>query len=268
MTVDLLRAALEYAVAGRPVFPCDWRPGDHAKAPLVPSPGYHLATVDLQQIINWWGKWPWAMIGSPVPVDEVCIDVDPRKDGDIWALIDLVGLKDLPPTRTVISGRHDGGQHQFFLRPVGDYESARFPRGIDLKDAGKGYTILPPSVHPDTGGLYFYRAGTEHLCTALPTEIHDLLLKRPKPKFVWTGTTSSKSKHKGMVAKVAAEPEGNRQPLGFWAANRLVEENAPIEAWDELEQAMLANGATRHDIVTALRYCPDGRFMGGRYAHV
>jgi hypothetical protein len=74
-----------------------------------------------------------------------------------------------------------------------------------------------------------------------------------------------KGKYKGMAAKLAAEPEGNRQPLGFWAANRLKEEGAPLEAWNELEQAMIANGATKHDIETALRYCPDGRFLNGKY---
>jgi hypothetical protein len=231
--------------------------------------GHLDATTDLQRIIQWWLKWPWALIGGPVPVNETCLDVDPRKDGDIWDLLDKVGLAFLPPTRTVISGRYDGGAHYFFTSYQGDYESARLPRGIDLKDGGKGYTILPPSPHPDTGGPYFFRAGTEHLSALLPAEIHELLLKRPKPQFVWTPSAKgSKKKWDGMIAKVAAEPQGNRQPLGFYAANRLVEENAPIEAWDELEKAMIANGATKHDIETALRYCPDGRFMSGRYAHV
>ena len=56
------------------------------------------------------------MIGGPVPIDETCIDVDPRNDGDMWALLDMARLggwerPQLPPTCTVISGRLDGGQH-------------------------------------------------------------------------------------------------------------------------------------------------------------
>jgi hypothetical protein len=262
-----LRAAIGYAQRGQPVFPCDWVAGEHEKAPMYDRSlglvnGHLDATCDLQRIVQWWAKWPEALIGGPVPVDEVCLDNDPRKQGDIWDLIELCQLTHLPRCRTVISGRYDGGAHYFFTRHEGDYESARLPRGIDLKDGAKGYTILPPSPHPATDGPYFFRVGTEHLRTPLPVEIHELLVKRPRPKFVYTPNPFGKGKKKwdGMISKVAKEPEGNRQSIGFYAANRLLEEGAPIEAWDDLERAMIANGATKHDIERALRDIPDGRF--------
>jgi hypothetical protein len=90
---DLLRAAIEYAKCGRPVFPCcPWdgaalnykREPIDAKAPLTDNTwrnGKDDATCDLDQIVKAWAKSPWAMIGSPVAVDETCIDVDSRTDG-------------------------------------------------------------------------------------------------------------------------------------------------------------------------------------------
>lgn len=43
MTAAMLPPALALAAQGWAVFPCKWR-GDDAKAPLVPTPGHHLAT--------------------------------------------------------------------------------------------------------------------------------------------------------------------------------------------------------------------------------
>ena len=79
---SMLDWAVAYANHNRPVFPCDWRAGDHAKAPMVPPPGFRLATTDQAQIRDWWRKWPKALIGSPVPTDQACIDIDPRKGAE------------------------------------------------------------------------------------------------------------------------------------------------------------------------------------------
>jgi Bifunctional DNA primase/polymerase, N-terminal len=258
----LLRSALWYASIGQPVFPCYPWEGDKAKSPLTTN-GFHDATVDQLQIRKWWTQHPFAMIGGPVAVDEVCLDTDPRNGGNLSALIELASLANLPPTRTVFSGRLDGGQHQFFKRPEGSYDGAkaRLPRGIDLKDGGKGYTVLPPSVHPDTGGVYFYRKGTRPLCADLPVEIHRILLAPPPRKFTKSASSNkpTSSRLRAICKRVAETPEGNRQTIGFqWAANILKKDGFPAQAWDLVEDAMREAGATQHDINTALRERPGG----------
>jgi hypothetical protein len=260
----LLRSALWYASIGQPVFPCYPWQGDKAKSPLT-SNGFHDATVDQLQIRKWWQQHQFAMIGGPVAVDEVCLDTDPRNGGDIRNLIEMAGLDVLPVTKTVFSGRLDGGQHQFYKRPEGSYDGAkaRLPRGIDLKDGGKGYTVLPPSVHPDTGGVYFYRSGTRDLRADLPIEIHRILLAPPVVRTTSTSyKTSSKptsARLRAICKRVAETPEGNRQTIGFqWAANILKTDGFPAAAWDLVEDAMRESGATQHDIDTALRERPGG----------
>jgi hypothetical protein len=62
----------------------------------------------------------------------------------------------------------------------------------------------------------------------------------------------------GICRKVASTPEGNRQTIGFtWAARILKEAGYPPEAWDAVEGAMRAAGASDHDVRTALRERPD-----------
>jgi hypothetical protein len=259
----LLRSALWYASIGQPVFPCYPWEGDKAKSPLTRN-GFHDATTDINQIRRWWETlFPFAMIGGPVAIDEVCLDTDPRNDGDIRNLIELAGLDVLPVTKTVFSGRLDGGQHQFFKRPEGSYDGAkaRLPRGIDLKDGGKGYTILPPSVHPDTGGVYFYRAGTHTVRADLPVEIHRVLLAPPVRTISRSPSSKpSSDRLRAICKKVAETPEGNRQIIGYqWAANILKTDGFPPAAWDLVAEAMRESGATEHDIRTALRERPGQR---------
>jgi Bifunctional DNA primase/polymerase, N-terminal len=171
----------------------------------------------------------------------------------------------LPPTCTVISGRLDGGQHQFFKNPHrGDYDGAkaRLPRGIDLKDGGRAYRVLPPSVHPDTGGVYFYRKGTRDLRAELPVEIHRILLKPPVRKAAPVGNRTVKptgNRLRAICQKVAETPKGNRQTIAFqWAAQILRDDKFGPEAWDLVEEAMRKAGASDHDVKTALRERPGG----------
>lgn len=87
----LLRSACWYAATGRPVFPCQPWDGAYskadAKAPLT-AHGFHDATTDVDLVYQWWTRFPFAMIGSPVPVNELCLDIDPRNEGDRWALVE------------------------------------------------------------------------------------------------------------------------------------------------------------------------------------
>jgi putative DNA primase/helicase len=169
----LLDAALAYAAAGWPVFPCDWRqdPPDltgrkkRAKAPLVAGPdkdeqgnnipetgGLWRATTDEEQIRAWWKKHPRALIGVPTGarIGLFVIDLDPRYgecvDEVRARLVEAVGpLPDGP-----ISITQSGGWHLWFRLPDGDlpHNSAKRIAGVDWRGQG-GYVIVPPSTMSD-----------------------------------------------------------------------------------------------------------------------
>ena len=264
----LLRSALWYALISRPIFPCcPWdgaylnykgEPID-AKAPLTHH-GWKDATTDTGTIERLWMEYPYAMIGSPVPLDEIALDFDPRKGGDRWALIELAGIQELPVTKMVLSGRYDGGHHLFYQRPLGQLTDARIRSlGIDIRVGGKHYTILPPSVHDATGGVYLWRYRTMPV-PVLPPEVAALLepFMIQRTAVASTGAYSPTGKKLAAICrKVASTPEGNRQTIAFtWAANILKEAGYGPAAWDAVAEAMRESGATEHDIRTALRERP------------
>jgi hypothetical protein len=264
----LLRSACYYAQNGRPVFPCCPWDGAYkrhdgsdidAKAPLVRN-GWKDATTDVEKISTLWQRFPYAMIGSPVPVDDICLDIDPRSGGDRWRLVELAKITELPITRMVLSGRYDGGHHLFYQRPLGQLTDIRIKKiGIDLRVGGSHYTILPPSVHDASGGAYLWRY-RDHPAVLLPDEVAALLVP---PKVERTAVTTrakevaTSARLAGILRKVATTPEGNRQTIGFtWAANVLKDAGYGPAAWDAVADAMRDAGATEHDIRTALRERP------------
>jgi hypothetical protein len=102
-----LDAALEYAEAGIPVFPCK-----RTKGPLTPN-GFKDATTDPKQIRNWWAKWPHAMIGMPTGlasgVDVLDIDVKPDEHVDGHKFVP--GFAKLSPVQVQTPS---GGTHLYF----------------------------------------------------------------------------------------------------------------------------------------------------------
>jgi hypothetical protein len=265
----LLHAAIYYGRNGRPVFPCGPWDGAYkrrdgtdidAKAPLVRN-GWKDATTDVAQIQTWWEQFPYAMIGSPVAPDELCLDIDPRNGGDRWALVDMAGITELPITRMVLSGRYDGGHHLFYQRPPGQLTDVRLPKGIDIRVGAKHYTILPPSVHPDTGGAYLWRWSSDAPAAPLPDEVAALLvpIKIERTAFTTRAKEPTSGRLAGICRKVASTPPGNRQTIGFiWAAQILKEAGYGPAAWDAVADAMRDAGASEHDIRTALRERPRG----------
>jgi hypothetical protein len=242
----MLDWALAYAKAGTAVFPCKWWPGRGSKAPLVPPPGFHLATTDAHQIADWWIRWPDALIGSPVPAHLICLDIDPRKGASIQAL-EALAEEPLPETEFVISGRGDGGVHHFYLRPKGFITSSLLKRvcpGVDIK-LDTGYTILPPSLHPDTGKPYQWGDGGD-IHAALPEEIRKVVQPPPRPFTAGSGRPNERALA-GILRRVAEEKD-NRNDVTFWAFNRLVENNYPEEAYRVVAQAAAHTGLSRSEI--------------------
>jgi hypothetical protein len=91
------------------------------------------------------------------------------------ALEDNYGV--LPETLTSTTGRDDGGEHRFFLYPIGREIRSRtnaLGEGLDVRAIG-GCVIVPPSIHP-SGRLYRWRA--KHQVVAAPDWLLQLATER------------------------------------------------------------------------------------------
>jgi hypothetical protein len=185
--------ALEYAHAGLAIFPVHPR----TKAPYTSQ---LAATTETSQIQAWWRQHPDALIGHRLPPDVICLDIDPRHNGNqTWAAVKAEC--EIPTTRVHFSGRGDGGGHVWFAREleqqlsmvgldawaeergVGQRVGNRWVSGIDLLRHEHRYTILPPSPHPDTGQPYWWDddRGPEVPPAILPPFLAELLAAPDKP---------------------------------------------------------------------------------------
>ncbi|WP_035838440.1 bifunctional DNA primase/polymerase, partial [Cryobacterium roopkundense] len=151
-------AALVFARAGIPIFPCV-RDG---KRPLTAA-GFNDASRDLDQVGAWWARWPRANIGmptgSPSGVDVVDIDVAHTISGfDAFERASVAGLVDgdLARVRTP-----SGGMHVYFpasaARPQRCWQAAA--AHIDFRGNG-GYVVVPPSTLLRENGRVGYRLVT------------------------------------------------------------------------------------------------------------
>ena len=144
--------AAHYAAAGLEVFPVDpARPTGPRYGALRPK----RAPIGHQRPRTQSGDGgqpgPTHSIGCRIPENVVVFDIDPRHDGhDTWDTI--VAGHDLSVTRRHASGRNDGGFHIWFRNPNGHELKDR--DGIDVLHHGHRYSILPPSLHPETGQPY------------------------------------------------------------------------------------------------------------------
>ncbi|MFO0619339.1 MAG: bifunctional DNA primase/polymerase [Polyangiaceae bacterium] len=148
----LLRAALDYAALGWPVFPL----APKSKKPPASSDGFKSATTDEAQIRAWWTAEPQANIGAACG-SFVVLDVDVKpskgKRGDV-ELVEIVRERGpIGWTRQALTPSR--GTHFFFAVPDGVRilrTIGRFAPAIDVLGFG-GYVVLPPS-RIDDGGDY------------------------------------------------------------------------------------------------------------------
>lgn len=186
--VTMLEWAQHYAARGFEVFPVS----SADKAPLTVK-GFYDATGDPAQIAAWWTDHPDALIGCRVPADVVILDIDPRHGGDAtWAALEA-SYGPVPVGRMHRSGRGDDGRHVWMTRPDGKltakplHEWARrsgtghaagkrgWSSGIDILHHNQRYTILPPSLHPETKRPY------EWLSKADPVDMPGWLVQLVTP---------------------------------------------------------------------------------------
>lgn len=240
---ELAAAAVEYAGAGWPVFPLD------GKEPIRGSHGFKDGTLDPDTIRRWWERFPKANIGTGIPPTLAVVDVD-AKAGGMDTLRRLEDTDGVPDTLTVLTG--GGGLHLYFLHPTGDLRQTAGALGeeIDTRIPGKGYTVLPPSVHP-SGRLYeWFDPETDP--APMPRWMVDALRPTPPPgraarraARAW-GTGNLDGRLRGVLSTVSSDGPNWNDRL-HWAACRageMVTEGAdPVE----LERLLLEAAAPWND---------------------
>jgi hypothetical protein len=147
--------ALGHARNNCPVFPCA-ASGLRAKRPLTEH-GHHEASTDESRILDWWRRFPNALVGSPAGRFWV-VDVDGRQGREglrgLLTFLELGTVADLTP---IVSRTPSDGLHLFFKLGTGTTPRNRasdIGPGIDTRGVHKdgrsaGHIIAPGTMLPD-----------------------------------------------------------------------------------------------------------------------
>lgn len=170
-----LEDVLGYAASGWKVFPLT------GKVPAIPAWEGGRGVLDATSDEPWLrAHWkPGHNIGARVHAGLFVIDTDPRHGGEDNLIALANDRGELPETLTAFSGRGDGGRHRYYLRPAGKLSARQLPEGVDLKTSS-GYTVVPPSLHPDTGRPYAW-ANPDVPPAPCPAWLAELLTSEPEP---------------------------------------------------------------------------------------
>lgn len=260
--------ALWWASRGWPVFPV-WQPvnglecacgqthKDSGKHPVIKD-GFKGGSAHPETIRAWWNEHPNANIGSTPPAGMVAIDID----GDLDE-----GLE-FPETETHTSGK---GRHLVYVnnlsKPLEQTQSAgRYWTNVDTRVSGKGYIVLPPSLH-QSGSRYVLtndmqpiefpdslvperkKSGTAKTATPVDTEIIKLLtMDRSSPVL----GDDAMTKVAGWLARYA--PDKEHFDAVLWAINAgLAEPLHPTALakkrgiWDKHQETLAAKDSKAAD---------------------
>ncbi|MDJ0378483.1 bifunctional DNA primase/polymerase [Cryobacterium sp. PH31-L1] len=246
-------AALAFARAGIPVFPCV----PEGKHPLTPA-GFHDASRDVEQVQAWWTRWPGANIGMPTGsasgIDVVDIDVTKTDAGfAAFERATAAGLVDgeLARVRTP-----SGGMHAYFAaiadRPQRCWQAAN--AHIDFRGDG-GYVVVPPSTLATDTGRASYRLHSLSAASAQPVDAVALRsFIDPRPPRTGTRASVARAPEPSRLAQwVSNLQEGERNSGLFWAACRLVEAGlAPADVEAALGPSAQTAGLDEREILTTI----------------
>ena len=208
---DLAAAAVAYAETGWPVFPL------RGKGPLPGSRGFKDATTDVDRVRLWWKGRPDCNIGTAIPETLAVVDVD-AKAGGLSTLFQLEKTDGVPETLSVLTG--GGGLHLYFVHPGGELRQGVgiLGPGIDTRIPGKGYVVLPPSLHESGQRYEWYKP--EQPAAPMPRWMVDRLRPQPpapRPKLK-VGTYTD-TRLRGLLSVL--DPEGPHwNDRLHWAACR------------------------------------------------
>jgi hypothetical protein len=238
----MLAAALRYARAGWPVFPC--LPGK--KAPAT-AHGFVDATTDPGKITWWWSRNPErnVAIATGAPGPDV-LDVDVRPGGSGYAAFNQLHRDGLIAGASAFIRTPSGGFHAYFAGS--QQPNGRLPgHHLDFKAHG-GYVVAPPSQVRGRPYLLVKRTGTHSgLDWAAVTRLLEPQPQAQRPPQPAAGRPADTGRLAGWVARLA---EGNRNDGLFWAANRALE--AGLTDLHELAQAARTAGLDDREIARTL----------------
>ena len=247
-------AALVFARAGIPVFPCI----GEGKRPLTRA-GFHDASCDVDRVRGWWSRWPNANIGMPTGatsgIDVVDIDVAGEASG--FSAFDRAATARLVEGELARVRTPSGGLHVYFpaepSRPQRCWQAAAAQ--IDFRGAG-GYVLVPPSMLASERGRVVYRLFSLSAANARPLDAESLrLFIDPRPVRSAESVHSSSSPDAERLATwVSRLQEGERNHGLFWAACRLAEAgftSSDVEA--ALGPAAGSIGLPEWEIATTIR---------------
>lgn len=240
---ELLAAALRFAAAGWPVFPC--RPG--AKVPLTVH-GVKDATTDAATVTAWWSRCPNANIGlaTGAPGPDV-VDFDVKNGGrgaESYARLRDAGL--LAGAFALVT-TPSGGWHLYYAG-TDQRNSVRGRHGVDFRSRG-GYVLAPPSLVD--GRPYEVAECCEFTGVAVDWQAIVRLLDPPRtPQQLRRrlARPGDRSDHGALVRWMARQTEGNRNHALYWAACRALETGADRQTLAELARAAVATGLTESEV--------------------
>lgn len=229
--LPLPEAAVRFAAAGVPVFPCV--PG--GKSPLTHE-GFHEATTDLRRIRSWWQWMPAANIGVPtgaVSGVEV-VDVDRKAAGSGFPAFERARRAGLVGGWLALVRTPSEGMHAYYPadsdRPQPSWGAAK--ARVDFRGAG-GYVIVPPSMveaADDLRAPYALIGGRQAKVSPVDAAaLRELIAPRPAPAPYRQGASTPQDAQR-LASWVAARGEGERNRGLFWAACRMAEAGASPEA--------------------------------------
>jgi hypothetical protein len=235
-----LAAALRYAQAGWPVFPCI----TGEKAPATKH-GFLDATTDPDKISWWWSRNPGrnVAIATGAPGPDV-LDVDVHKQGSGFAAFNRLHREGLLDGASAYIRTPSGGLHAYFTGS--EQGNGRLPRHhLDFRSKG-GYVVAPPShVNGKPYELIKRADGDGGLDWDGVTR-----LLGPEPEQRPRRSVERPTDTHRLAEWTAHQQEGNRNDGLFWAANRALE--AGLTDLEELADAARRTGLEDREIARTL----------------
>ena len=228
---QLLAAALAYAGAGWPVFPC--RPD--AKTPATKH-GCKDATTNPATIRTWWQQTIYNVaIATGVPGPDV-LDVDVHATGSGWAAYHRLKTTEMIASGLRMVRTRSGGLHVYFAGTT--QRNGSLPGAhLDFRAAG-GYVLAPPSTVEGASYELLFSRDDQHQTFDWKAAVG--LLAPAAPRCSGRGGTGPV----GLVAFVSRLEEGERNRGLFWAACRAVDEGH-AETLDDLVAAAIGTGLSK-----------------------
>ncbi len=153
----LLEKAIEYARRGWYVFPAREKPSkpfvnEKGKTIVIPTKapynkgGFKMATLDIQQIKDWWSKYPEACIGIYCGKSNITVlDIDVRDGKKGFDSFASMGVSDQGALHSITAS---GGLHVVYKGTMNSHANVK--AGVDIRSEG-AYFIVPPSYIYEDG---------------------------------------------------------------------------------------------------------------------